>query len=184
MTTVDGYFLWLCRKVGIGIHPSGAPYFALAEALHSCYFTPERTGMDMNRAYDGLHLRAEYLSRHDDTGSAKSRGACTMLEMMIGLARRMAFLMENEEKPKRVREFFWRLIENLGLKNFDDLHFNTFRGEVAVQKAMRHVMNRDYMPDGRGGLFPVKHASSDFRKMEIWYQMHAWLSENYRSEIL
>ena len=181
MTETDLYFMWLCSKVDI---PSRMPYLSLASALHNCYFTPDRTGMDMNRAYDGLHLRAEYMEKHGSHGSSGSRGACTMLEMLIGLAKRMAFLMENEEKPKRISEFFWKLIQNLGRSGFDDIRFRTLHGESAVPKAVKHVLDRDYMPDGRGGLFPVKHASSDFRKMEIWYQMHAWLNENYWSEIL
>jgi len=182
MIRTDEYFTWLCRKVGIS--RDHLSYNLLVEALHSCYFTPERTGMDMNRAYDGLHLRAEFVQKYGPKGSSDSRGACTMLEMMIGLAKRMAFLMENEEKPKRISEFFWKLVDNLGLSKLNDFNFETFHGKKAVEKATAHVLNRDYMPNGQGGLFPVKHASSDFRKMEIWYQMHMWLSENYRSEIL
>ena len=33
--------------------------------------------------------------------------------------------------------------------------------------------------DGFGGLFPLKHAKKDQRKVEIWYQLQNWLMENY-----
>ena len=41
------------------------------------------------------------------------------------------------------------------------------------------LLGRDYFRDGFGGLFPLKHAKKDQRKVEIWYQLQNWLMENY-----
>jgi hypothetical protein len=183
MTTVDEYFDWLCKK--INVPPVGKmPYRELAWALYHVQFSPGREEMDMNRAFDGLHLRSEFVSKHGELGSSGNRGPCTFLEMMIGLAKRMAFLMESKEKPRRVIEFFWKMVENLGLSGFDDVHFSALHGDRVVAKATDLVMSREYLPDGQGGLFPVRHPKEDMRAVELWYQMHAWLSENYGSEIL
>lgn len=182
MTTDDVYFAWLCKKVKIS--PSEAPYFRLALALHNSVFVVDRNSLDMNRAYDGMNLRTEFIHMHGLKGSAANRGSCSMLELMIGLSKRMAFLMESVGKPKRIAEFFWKMVENLGLSGLDDSRFELLKGQSAVEKAVGHVNKRDYLPDGTGGLFPVHGARVDLRKMEIWYQMHLWLSENYRSEIL
>ena len=107
-----------------------------------------------------------------------------MLEMMVGLSKRIGFLMETAGKPKRIAEFFWKMVENLGLTGFTDDNFEKFHGDIAIEKAVHHVNNRDYLPDGSGGLFRVSNPKQDLRTVEIWYQMHQWLDENYRSEFL
>lgn len=180
--TDDHYFIWLCRLIAVG--PNQAPYIRLAEALHGETFAPDRNSMDMNRAYDGMNLRTEFYRKFGMQGSAGNRGSCTMLEMMVGLSKRIAFLMETAGKPKRIAEFFWKMVENLGLTGLTDDNFDKFHGDVAVKKAADHVNNRDYLPDGSGGLFHVSNPKQDLRTIEIWYQMHQWLNENYRSELL
>ena len=183
MTTNDEYFLWLCGKINVS--PTGKlPYHQLAKALYSVQYAPGRDNMDMNRALDGLYLRSEFIQKFGEAGSAGNRGNCTFLEMLIGLARRMAFLMESEEKPKRIVEFFWKMLENMGLTDFSDLRFAALNGDRVVAKATDYVISKRYGPDGKGGLFPVNHPQKDMRQLDLWYQMHAWLSENYGGEIL
>ena len=40
-------------------------------------------------------------------------------------------------------------------------------------------MNRDIGYDGSGGLFPLKNPPGDERKVEIMYQMYAYVHENF-----
>ena len=41
-------------------------------------------------------------------------------------------------------------------------------------------MDRDYAPDGKGGLFTIRDPRFDMRSMEIWYQLTAILREIIR----
>jgi len=36
---------------------------------------------------------------------------------------------------------------------------------------------RDYHADGRGGFFPLTNPDTDQTKVEIWYQMNAYVTE-------
>ena len=40
-------------------------------------------------------------------------------------------------------------------------------------------VERRYKRSGEGGLFPLKNAAKDQRKVEIWYQLSSYLLENY-----
>jgi hypothetical protein len=46
-----------------------------------------------------------------------------------------------------------------------------------VDYVLDRFLDRDYEPDGRGGLFRVKHTDEDLRFVEIWYQMNWYLDE-------
>ena len=67
------------------------------------------------------------------------------------------------------------MICNLGLDKFDDKHYNS----DYVYEILGKFVRREYDFNGRGGLFPLKNVQNDQRKVEIYYQMLAYLSENY-----
>ena len=172
----DPYFQWLCKKVGI---PSRRPYLKLAMELHGLIFRPGNAiETDANRANDGLQLRVEFMERYGAKGSSDNRGPCTMLEFLIGLARRMDFLMGDEENHLHTGYYFWRMIDNLRLYKLSDDRFDELNGEFFVQEAVDRVLFRTYETDGNGGLFPLRHSKKDQRKVEIWYQMQEWLLES------
>ena len=52
--------------------------------------------------------------------------------------------------------------------------------EEVVDEAIRIFLNREFEPDGRGGLFKVRDDQCDMRKLEIWLQLNCYLKE--RSE--
>ena len=61
---------------------------------------------------------------------------------------------------------------------------NLFSGidENDVEKLLERVkkfLNREYDKDGTFGLFPLKNPKKDQRKVEIWYQMMAYIIENF-----
>ena len=49
----------------------------------------------------------------------------------------------------------------------DDDNFD----EELVRDRIERFMDRDYEPNGRGGLFTVRNARCDMRDVDIWYQM-------------
>lgn len=172
----DPYFNWLCVRAKIT--PLKRHYFEMARCMHNVRYRNYIYETDENRANDGLQLRVEYIQKYGALGSSSDRGRCTMLEFMVGLAKRISFLMGTEHDPHLTATYFWKMIENLGLLKYDDEHWVECNGEFHVLEAMDRIINYSYEPDGSGGLFPLKYVQGDQRKREIWYQMQNWVTEN------
>lgn len=170
----DPYFQWLCKKVGVG---KGKPYLRMTTLLHQLIFRPS-IEMDGNRANDGLMLRVEFMQRYGEYGSSTNRGACTMLEFLIGLAKRMSFLMGEEGQPSKTEHYFWCLIRNLRLLKLTDERYDDLNGDFFVEEAVQRVLDRSYDAYGNGGLFPLRYAVNGYMEADIWYQMQAWLGEH------
>lgn len=175
MRTSDPYLNWLGML--IGCDRQRFVYSEMVKALHGREFCP-KLRMDSNRAGDGLQLRVDFQNEHGPWGSSTNRGPCSFLEFLIGLARRMSFLMYGEGCHHHTEFYFWELIRNLGLNRCtDDMWFQT-NGDFFVEDAVYRVNNRMFSKDGSGGLFPLRQYVKDQRSVEIWYQMNAWLMEN------
>lgn len=128
---------------------------------------------DDNRTEDGKDLRPEFLSTHDaECSNAWISQACSMLEMLIALSRRLEF-----ESSQDTYHWFWTLLENLNLRVYTDSMYDD-EVEMIVDKTLISVIDRRYRSNGVGGLFPLKRPKADQRKTEIWYQMSAYLLEN------
>ena len=175
-STRDPYFDWLCITI------NNRNYMELARYLHSLEFRAKLPA-DQNRGMDGMQLRVDFMERHGAYGSSSNRGACTMLEFLIGIAKHMSFLMNGNVSDHRTAYYFWVLIRNLGLNKCTDDNWYTINGEFYTEDAVYRVLDRQYDRNGKGGLFPLRHTSQDQRKVEIWYQMHAWLNENSELEL-
>ena len=174
MRSGDPYFEWLCILAGAQTTHRG--YSELLSYLHEKVFRP-KLAMDTNRGNDGLQLRVDFQSEHGPWGSSTNRGPCSYLEFLLGLSKRMSFLMHGEGNS-HTEYYFWRLIVNLGLIKCTDDHWYEMNGEFFVDDAVYRVNERVYSGDGRGGMFPLSRPSRDQRGVEIWYQMQAWLMEN------
>ena len=74
----------------------------------------------------------------------------------------------------RVGQWFWNMIVSLGMAAMDDTRFNEERAEYIVVR----FMNREYQPNGAGGLFTLTHPVDDMRTIDIWYQLMRYLNEN------
>lgn len=129
---------------------------------------------DDNRAGDGTELRYEFMDDHQivEVDPDWLNEPCSFLEMMIGLARRMAFQVDGHQ-----RDWFWHLMGNLDLQRCSDAYFNDTLAGV-VSETVDRVIWRNYYFNGHGGLFPLDHPDRDQRKVEIWFQMQAYLIEN------
>lgn len=171
------YFQWLCDLAGV--ERSGQSYWFLFKDLHSIEFFAilER---DNNRGEDGKKLREEYLEE-TCCGSIPMRGPCTVLEMMVAMARRMDDIMYDNQYGSRLQHWFWKLIENLGLEDCGDgEEYVALNRKRDVQDTIYIMLERKYTKWGHGGLFPLpttKGYIPDQRKVELWYQMQRWLQE-------
>jgi len=127
---------------------------------------------DDNRVEDGRALRYEFI---DDLGLEDvdphwMAVGCSFLEMLIGLSRRLSF--QDEGQPL---EWFWHLLANLGLRYNDRVRETTMGYEI--KEVTDRVVYRTYDSSGRGGLFPLIHPDADQRRVELWYQLNAYLQE-------
>lgn len=169
--TNDPYFDWLCILIGV------KGYTRLVSSLHEKQFHPAME-LDINRGADGLQLRVEFMNEHGPWGTSSNRGPCTMLEFLVGLAKRMSFLTGGEGNHGQTGYYFWRMIDNLGLSKATDGQWDILNGEFFVEDAVWRINERQYGADGQGGIFPLRRPNVDQRTVEIWYQMNAWLIEN------
>lgn len=129
---------------------------------------------DDNRVEDGKALRYEFL---DDEELAVPREedywldlGCSVLEVLVGLARRLEFL-----SGKDTHYWFVEMIGNLGLKEYHDAAPDIPEHEII--QILDDLIWRQYSHTGRGGLFPLRHPERDQREVEIWYQLNAYLLE-------
>lgn len=128
---------------------------------------------DGNRVEDGRQLRCEFLDDADIPGGdgwAADPG-CSFLEMLIALSRRLS--EEDEGEPA---EWFWHLMANIQLNECNDA---SRYDEGKVDGLVQTVVDRTYNYNGHGGLFPLRNAHEDQRNVELWYQMNAYLLEQF-----
>lgn len=175
--TGDPYYNWLCMLIGLNKNIPKRNYTELVFALHRIEFRPIMS-LDNNRGTDGLQLRVDFMNEHGAWGSATNRGPCSFLEFLVALAKRMSFLMHGEGNQGQTAYYFWKMIGNLGLDKVTDDRWFTANGDFFVEDAVWRINERQYQKDGTGGIFPLRNPKEDQRKVEIWYQMNAWLIEN------
>ena len=168
---MDLYFRWLLNLIDCP-----EEYTTLMEKLHSRDFHSP-VPMDINRIEDGLALRSMFVdeSGFQDGEEDLLRKPCSVLEMMVALACRMEDdIMADADMGDRAPLWFWTMISNLGLDGMDNDHFDNEN----VDHVLNVLINRTYFMNGSGGLFPLKIPKMNQRRVEIWYQMNQWLSEN------
>lgn len=179
----EDYFRWLADLVeGITEHPSTS-YRGLLYVLFEKEFY-HTVPNDDNRSSDGITLRQEYISLmgfdKDDRKEERLAlsGPCRFLEMLIALSRRCEDdVMYDPKKGDQTRNWFFLMIQNLGLDIYYDANFDC-TSQANISKVIDIVIDRQYSENGDGGLFPLKNPKQDQRKVEIWFQLVAWLNEN------
>lgn len=159
------YFDWLCDLVCKNRYSKSISYRKLLECLHDTEFT-YMIPKDQNRAENGIALRWRFQC---ETGyRTRSADPCSILEMMVALAIECEVnIMDDPNIGDRTGQWFWGMIVNLGLGSMTDYKFD----DIYVDGVIRRFLNREYEPNGKGGLFTVRNCTYDLRTVEIWNQM-------------
>lgn len=171
----ERYYKWLS---GLVVTPKKKQYTKL---LWRLYTKPFRYILekDMNRVIDGVELRYRFGHENrlprDIVEYELDDSDCSVLEMMIALSIRCEEnIMTNEAEGDRTSKWFWSMVQSLGLYQMSD----GFYDEQKVDDILDRFVKRKYEKNGRGGLFTIHNQPGmDQRKVEIWYQMMAWLIE-------
>ena len=163
--TSDNYFYWLSDLVCGKRYSKELSYMKLLEYLHRIefrYLIP----MDQNRAMDGIDLRWRFTL--EEGSELDMDEPCSVLEMLIALAIRCEEnIMDDPAVGDRTGQWFWGMIVNLGLGSMTDARFDRY----FVDDVIERFLNREYEPDGRGGLFKIRDCDYDLRDVEIWHQL-------------
>lgn len=165
----EDYFSYICGMVGID-----PDYTELAQYLLSVpfnYILP----MDANREADGIDLRYNFGYDYgiDQVLIVNELDICqcSVLEMLAALSLRVNNIITSEQNAQFI---FWSMIENLGLESQTNGYFNKSYCEDRINK----FLNREYQPNGEGGLITLLDPPTDLRKVEIWDQLIWWINEN------
>lgn len=164
------YFEWLYGQISsVKLKNPSRTYWNLFRILFKkefIWWVPN----DDNRVEDGKDLRYEFLEDAKESATVDWLDlGCSMLELFIGLSRRLAF--ETNAEPA---EWFWELLENLDLRQYND---RVIIPCDEVEAALDKVIWRTYKRNGSGGLFPLKRARQDQREVELWYQLGEYILE-------
>lgn len=164
------YLEWLYSQVADPENSkSFTSYWNLAKVLYTKEFiwlVPN----DDNRLEDGKDLRYEFsMTKRVEVDEVWDSLGCSMLELMVGLSRRLAF-----EAGGEPHFWFWRLIQNLGLSPYHD---RRRLPKQDVDDVLNMVIFRNYKPNGHGGFFPLRRSRKNQRHVELWYQLSAYVLE-------
>ena len=169
---INRYFDWMYDIVCGDRYSENISYWKLINCLHNIefrYVIPN----DKNRAEDGKALRYRFAVLNECEGAEEYLdGPCSVLEMMLALALRCEEnIMDDLAYGDRTSQWFWEMVVSLGLGSMYD---NKFDRRV-VEDIILDFLNRDYAPDGRGGLFTIRNCRYDLRDLEIWSQLNEYV---------
>ena len=171
---INEYFDWLSGMVSKPKISKRLSYRKLLVFLHATEFR-YTIDMDENRAEDGKDLRYRYAreSGWPDVPDCLE-GPCSVLEMMIALAIRCEeWIMDNTEYGNRTDQWFWSMVTSLGLGSMNDERFD----KVCASDVIERFLDREYKPNGKGGLFTINDCEDDLRDIEIWIQLCWYLDK-------
>ena len=171
------YFKWLYNYVCKYKVHGDISYKKLFAMLHDTEFIFSIPN-DVNRAIDGEDLRYRFSLEFEEREGVpipyKIDGPCSVLEMMIALAIRCEeTIMDDPRYGDRTAQWFWMMMSNLGLGLMtDDIYDRDL-----VKRKLDIFLNREYEPDGKGGLFYIRDCTDDLREVEIWAQLCWYLDK-------
>ena len=173
MTIETDYFDWLCSLVDDQDFDPSRYQLLFGKLYHTEFRWTIQN--DRNRACDGEELRdiyADITEQDSRTVRMALNFPCTILEMMIALARRCENqIMEDLFVGPRVGRWIRAMLKSMGLvHDVDDLF-----DEEYVDYIIDSFLDRTYEYNGDGGLFKVDNPPEDMRNLEIWYQMNLYL---------
>lgn len=164
MDMYNNFFEWIIETV------DGYEYREVLSILYETEFYPVLP-QDENRLIDGRDLIYRFGDECDIPSHIldnKLGGYCSVLEMMVGLAIRIEeTIMEDIDFGNRTSMWFWIMMKSLGLYEMKDDKVD----KNIVESILIKFLNREYSPNGEGGLFTVNDTNNDLREVEIWYQM-------------
>lgn len=173
----EGYFNYLKGIAGLRLN-----YSRLARVLFSIPFRGVLE-LDEDRVYDGLKIRDEYCRETGLSLDSMNDIPCSVLECLIGLARRLDYLVEDETSGDMTRVWFWEMCINLGLSIYTDDFMDIWKDSTDdIIEILERWMHRKFEPDGTFSPFPLRHPKQDQRFETLNYQINHYAEELLESQ--
>lgn len=172
MDIKDEYFEWMLKIIDFDL-PEHRNYERLLRELDEIEFYWV-VDMDENRDIDAYDLRKEFLYDCNISLDCLYDGPRTVLEVLVAFSKRIETDVTGEPGEYDYGKWFWVMLDNLGLLEFDNYRMNT----RAVDNIVEKWLSRNISVNGKSGIFPIKKLTCDQRGVEMWYQMQAYLNEN------
>jgi hypothetical protein len=169
------YFRWLYDQVVQTYDVEGlSSYGLVCDRMHNTIFQA-LVEHDSNRIAEGAELRNEFLKFSGGEILDKVDVLypdATVFEVLVGLAKHANTMVEMD-----LYKWFDLFLRNLKLDVYSDWYCMNHR-TWKIDKIIDVFNNRRYDEKGKGGLFPLKIPGEDQRRVELWYQMAAFTTEN------
>lgn len=188
------YLYWLYRIVRATPGDSFEEYQKLLYRLQQTPYTPLNP-FDANRAEDGIELRkyfeqygdeffripsAEFHTNAHEFYDRYSDAPCSMLEMMIALARKIDETMLPKFRCNRTFIWFWMMIEALELAEFTDWMFDEYDTDSPVDRILQ-LFNGGFfsgtLPAAR--IFDIHDDTYQWYGRDQWDIMQKWYHDYY-----
>jgi hypothetical protein len=169
MRDEERYFKWLYGTIE---HP-----FSMYTKLFAVMCDVEFVALvpfDQNRIGDALRLRNQFSNETGVLNRALMGLPVTVLEVLVGLSERMWELAYDPDNDNSSLYWFWMLVRNLGLTDYDDPNCDE-EDLSRIRDILVKFVNREYEENGTGGLFPLDYPEEDQREVELWYQMQHYM---------
>lgn len=172
------YFEWMYHLVSNDSRAKNKiSYRKLLIFLNTVAFSPSME-MDYNRLIDAVDFRYKFANENGYPNlyikNIFDSNTCSVLEMMIALSYKVEEqITDNYLYGNRTGQWFWSMITSLGLNSMDDKAFD----QNYCKYVLDIFMNRDYSPNGKGGLFTLERPYRDMRTVDIWTQFMWYLEE-------
>jgi hypothetical protein len=166
------YFIWLYNQV-CTVRDVDSPhsYTQVCEIMHEIPFKV-LIAMDENRQGDAFELRNTFMKNR--SGVVLYEREVSIFEVLVALAKRASVMVEQD-----MAMWFGIFLQNLKLDHLSDPYcYSLSASQRRIVSSLNRFNNRRYTARGSGGLFPLMRPLKDQRRVELWYQMGAYMNEN------
>lgn len=171
----EAYFYWLYEQVFDPQPDDRENYFTVCGIMHQVIFR-DMVPHDSNRIAEAAGLRNGFVKFAGSVGPVEQAELmspnASVFEVLVALTDRAQFIV-----PLGRKTWFRVFIEKLELYKWNDLYCGR-RSTFPIERAIHIFNNREYQPNGLGGIFPLRYPKEDQRGVELWYQMGAYMTEN------
>lgn len=175
---VGEYFDYLCELINL----DESVYSMLISELYSIPFEWV-LDLDSDRNYDGFVLQGTYYGNVDNPDIVGDRH-CSVLEILIVLAQKMDYILDDDDRGDRTRIWFWELIDNLGYMKFTNSYLEEPYGRDfdklnEIRYIAKRWLNREFEYNGEGSPFPINVPHEDQRTVDLIRQLNAYILDKY-----
>ena len=170
--SIRQYSQWLINKIH-GYEPAYMDYSRLILYLFDSPY--KFYGSDEDRYRDGIGLRYNYAQATGDYTILDWDTGCTVLEMLVALAKRLDSDIMGRPDVDNTFYWFWIFIDNLRLRKYTDDRFDEFKVSCIIEDWMENNITFS----GDGGLFPLRNSVRDQSLLPVWQQLSDYLKENF-----